>query len=192
MCGHFYRTSDIGSLCRHHRWIDAREEHLSRYIVACDRQLHESITSKDDQSDLIVREVIHQVLYHHLTTIQTTRHNILCHHGVTDIHTDNRLDTNTLLVINLRTHLRTGQHHNQQRQRTFQNPELHRRTESRHIGHQRLQQRGFAELTESFFLVPIGEESDECQYGDQHQQIEIYGVFKSEHRYILQFNYYTI
>ena len=40
-------------------------------------------------------------------------------------------------------------------------------------------------LAEALTLVSVGYESDECQYGNQHQQIEIYGVFESKHYGIL-------
>ena len=179
--GHLNSTSDIRALSSHHRRIDAREEHLGRNIVTRDRQLYEGIASKDNQTDLIVSEVIDKILYHHLTTIQTARNDIFCPHGVTDIHRYDGLYAYPLFVVDLRTHLRTGQHHNEQSQGSLQNPELYRGSEPRHIRHQCLEQGRIAKLAQPFLLVAEGYKPDERQNRDQHQQIEIYGVFKSEH-----------
>ena len=55
----------------------------------------------------------------------------------------------------------------------------------RYIGHQGFQQLQVAKLTKPFLLIPIGHKPDQCQYGYQHQQPEIYGVFKSKHYGIL-------
>ena len=183
--GHVDGTPYIRTLGGYHRGIDARKEHLRRYIVARDRQLHEGVACKDDESDLIVRKVVDEVLYHHLTAVETTRHDILCQHGVTDVHTDDGLDAHTLLLADLRSHLRTGEHQHQQSQGTLENPELHRRTETRHIGHEFLEQGWLTKLTQPFLLISVRDEADECQYGYQHQQPEIYGVFKSKHYGIL-------
>ena len=136
--------------------------------------------------------MVDEVLNHHLTAIQSTRHDILCPHGVTDVHTDDGLDADTLLLADLRSHLRTGQHQHEQRQGALEDPELHGRPEARHIGHKCLEQIGFTKLTQPFLLIPVGDETDECQYGNQHQQPEIYGVFESEHFYFFLFTYFTI
>ena len=182
---HLNGTGNISTLCGHHRGINAGKKHLGRHIVAGDGKLYEGIASKHNQTNLIVGEMIYQVLYHHLTTVQTTGHHILGQHRVTDIHRDDGLNTHPLLMTDLRTHLGTGQHDDQQGKGSKQQPELHRGTETRHIGHQLLQQFRFAKLTKPLPLVPVRDESDECQYGNQHQQIEIYRVFKSKHYGIL-------
>ena len=152
---HVDRTGNVRTLGSHHRGIDAREEHLRRHIIAGDRKLYEGIAGKHDQTDLIVGEVVHQILHHHLTALQTTGDDILCPHGVTDIDGDDGLDAYALLVTDLRTQLRTGQHHDQQCQSTQQQPELHRRTEPRHIRHQFLEQRRITKLTKPFTLVSV-------------------------------------
>ena len=164
MRSHIDGTSNICALSGHHRWVDTRQEHLGRYIVAGDRQLHKGIACKHYQTYLIVGKMIHQVLDHHLTAVQTTWHDILGQHRVTDIHGDNRLDTHTLLVTDLGTELRTCQHHYQQCQSSLQHPEFDCRTETRHIGHQRAQQLGIAKLTQAFLLIAIREKADERQY----------------------------
>ena len=185
MHGHIDGTTYISALGCHHRGIDAREEHLGRYVVAGDRQLHKGIACKDDKADLIVREMVDEVLDHHLTAIKTTRHDILCPHGVTDVHTDDGLDADTLLLTDLRSHLGARKHQHEQGQGALKDPELHRRTEARHIGHECLEQSRLTKLTQPFLLIPVGDETDECQYGYQHQQPEIYGVFESKHYGIL-------
>ena len=179
----------IGSLRGNHTRVDTAEEHLGRDIVARDGQLHEGITSEDDQADLIVVEVVDEILNHHLAPVETAGDDILCPHRVGDIHRDDSLNARTLLLTDLRTHLWTGQHHNQQGKGGLQKPELHHRTEARHVGHQALQQLRIAELAEPLLLVTIGYEPDECQYGYQHQQPEIYGVFKSKHFSLFTFHY---
>ena len=110
---HINGGGDVGSLCCHHRRVDVRQEHFGRNIVAGDRQLNEGIASKDDKTNLVVGELINQVLNNHLRTVETTGRNILGQHGVRDIHRNDGLDASTLLVTNLRTHLRTCQHDNQ-------------------------------------------------------------------------------
>ena len=111
--GHVDSAGNVGTLSSHHRGIDTREEHLRRHIVTGDRKLYEGVASKHDQTNLIVGEVIHKILHHHLTTVQTTGDNILCPHGVTDVDGNDGLNTYTFLVTNLRSQLRTGQHHDQ-------------------------------------------------------------------------------
>ena len=72
MGSHLDGTGNVGTLSSHHRRVDGRQEHLGRHIVTGNRQLHKGIASKDNQSYLVVGEVVHQVLNHHLGTIQTT------------------------------------------------------------------------------------------------------------------------
>ena len=129
--------------------------------------------------------MINQVLHHHLTTVETTGDDILCPHGVTDIHRDDGFNAYPLLVVDLRTHLRTGQHHDEQSQGSLQDPEFHRGADARHIGHQCLQQARVAEFAQPFLLITERYESNQRQYRNQRQQIEVYGVFKSEHISIL-------
>ena len=164
MCSHIDGTGDISALSSHHRWVDTRQEHLGRNIVAGDRQLHECIACKHDETNLIISKVVNQILYHHLTAIQSARRDILGHHRVTDIHRNDGLDAHTLLVVDLGAKLRTGQHHDEQCQSALQNPEFHSRTESRHIGHQFAQQFGIAKLTQAFLLIAIRKEADDGQH----------------------------
>ena len=137
---HIDGSGNVRTLGSHHRRVDTRQEHLGRYIVARDRQLYKGITRKHDETDLIVGEMIHQVLHHHLTTVQTTGHDILSQHRVGDIQGNDGLDTSPLLLTDLRTHLWTGQHHDQQGEGCQQQPELHPWTEMRYIRHQGFQQ----------------------------------------------------
>ena len=182
---HIDGSRNVRTLGSHHRRVDTRQEHLGRYIVACDRQLHKGITRKHDETDLVVGEMIHQILHHHLTTVQTTRYNILCQHRIGDIQGNDGFNTCPFLLTDLRTHLRTGQHHNQQGEGNQQQPELHPWTEMGYIRHQGFQQLQVAKLTEPLFLISISHKPNQCQYGYQHQQPEIYGVFKSKHYGIL-------
>ena len=161
---HIDGTGNISALGGHHRGVDAGEEHLGRHVIAGDRQLNESVASKHQQANLIVGEVIHQILDHHLTTVQTAGRDILGQHRVTDIHRNNSLDAGTLLVTDLGAELRTGQHNNQQCQSTLQNPEFYCGAETRHIGHERTQQFGIAKFTQTFLLIAIREKADDGQY----------------------------
>ena len=120
----------ICTLSGHHRWVDARQEHLSRHIVTGDRQLDESVASKDYQTNLVVGKVVNKVLHHHLGTIQTTGRYIFCQHRVTDIYRNDGLNTSTLLVTDLGTELWTGKHHDKECQRSHQDGILHQRTET--------------------------------------------------------------
>ena len=181
MCSHIDGTGDICALSSHHRWVDTRQEHLGRDIVAGDRQLHECIACKHDKTYLIVSKVVNQILYHHLTAVKSAGCDILGHHRVTDIHRNDGLDANTLLVVDLGAKLRTGQHHDEQCQSALQNPEFHCRTESRHIRHQIAQQLGIAKLAQAFLLIAIRQEADDSQHRYHRQQIEIYRVCKSKH-----------
>ena len=121
---HLDGPGDIGTLCGHHRRVDVRQEHLRRHIIAGDRQLHEGIAGKDDEADLVVRELVDEVLDNHLRTVQTAGGNVLGTHGVGDVHRDDGLDARTLLVADLRSHLGTCQHDDEQRQGSLQQPEL--------------------------------------------------------------------
>ena len=179
--GHVDGSCYIGTLRGNHAGVDAREEHLGRDIVAGDGQLDEGITGKDDEPDLIVGEMVDQVLHHHLGTVETTGDDILRPHGVGDIEGDDGLDARALLLGDLRAHLRTGQHDDEQGQGRLEDPELDRGTEAGDIGHELTEQLGVAKLTQ--FLLPAteGDKPDECQYRNQHQQPEVYGVFESKH-----------
>ena len=103
MGGHLDGTGDIRTLGCHHRRVDARQEHLCRHIVAGDGKLHKGIARKHNQADLVVSEVVYQILYHHLTTIQTTGDDVLRQHRVTDVQRDDGLYAHALLVTDLRT-----------------------------------------------------------------------------------------
>ena len=63
---HIDGSGNVGALGSHHRRVDTREEHLGGNIVARDRQLHKGITGEHDKTDLVVGEMIHQILHHHL------------------------------------------------------------------------------------------------------------------------------
>ena len=103
MGGHLDGSGNIRTLGSHHRRIDARQEHLRRHVVTGDGELHKGIARKHDQADLVIGEVVHQVLNHHLTTIQTAGDDILCTHRVTDVQRDDGFYAHTLLVTDLRT-----------------------------------------------------------------------------------------
>ena len=77
---HIDSGSDVCTLSSNHIWRDAAQEHLRTDIVAGDRQLDEGIASKDDESNLVVGEVVDQILDHHLRTVQTTGSHILSKH----------------------------------------------------------------------------------------------------------------
>ena len=156
---------DIRSLCRHHRRVDGRQEHLRRHIVAGNGQLHEGIASKDDKSYLVVGEIVDHVLYQHLRTIQTTGRHVLCQHRVTDIHTDNGLYTGSLLMTDFRAKLRTGYHDDDQGQCRQQQPELHGRTEARHVGHELAHQFLVAKAAQALLLLIDRQKADDGQQG---------------------------
>ena len=66
---HIDGSSNIGALCRYHRRRYATQEHLRTDIVAGNGQLNESITGKDNQTDLIVGKVVDKILNHHFRAV---------------------------------------------------------------------------------------------------------------------------
>ena len=84
-------------------------------------------------------------------------------------------------MTDLGAHLRTGQHDDEQSQGSHEQPELHAPTVFRDIRHELLQQVDVAEAFQLTLPLAHQNESDKCQYRYQHQQVEVYGVFKSEH-----------
>ena len=84
-------------------------------------------------------------------------------------------------MADLRSHLRAGQHDDEQGQSRQQHVELDHRAEARHVWHQLLHQFLVAELAQALLLLAHSQETDNHQHGDDCQQIQIYGVFKSEH-----------
>ena len=185
MGGHLDGSRHVRSLCGHHRGVDVGQEHLGRHVVAGDRQLNKGVASKDDETNLVVGEVVDQILDHHLRTVQTAWRHILSTHRVTDVDTDDRLNARTLLVADLRAHLWTGKRQDEQRQGSRQQPELYTRAPARHIGHQLFQQKRVAELAQTFLLFTIGHKPDGCQQRNQQQQVQVLWVFKSKHYGIL-------
>ena len=156
---HVDGSSNISTLRGNHRWRDIRQEHLGTDIVAGDGQLDESIAGKDDKTYLVVGKVVHQILDHHLRTVQTTGSDILGEHRITDVHADDGLDTRTLLVADLGTHLRTGQHDDEQGQCSEQQPELDSGTQTGHVRHQLAQQVTVAKLTQTLLLLAHHQET---------------------------------
>ena len=130
MGGHIHSCCYVGALGLNESWLYAAEEHLCRHEIARDGQLHISLAGKDDKTYLVVGEMIDQILDHHLCTVETTGANIFCQHRVTDVEGYDGFNTCPLLVTDLRTHLRTSQHHNEQSQRREQQTELNQRTEA--------------------------------------------------------------
>ena len=125
--------------------------------------------------------MVDEVLDHHLRTVQTTGRYIFSQHGVADVHSNDGLNTGTLLVGYFRAKLRTRYHHNEQGKGGQQEAELDERTEARHVGHQFAHQRRVAETAQAFFLLMNHPEANDNQQGYHSQQIEIYGVFESKH-----------
>ena len=162
--GHRDSLCNICTLCSHHRRIDARQEHLGRHIVTGDRQLDKGVARKDNQTNLIIGEVIDEVLHHHLGTVQTTGCHIFSEHGVTDIHRYDGLYAGTLLVTNLRTKLWTGSHHNKECQCSHQDAILYQRTEARHVRHQFLHQFGITKAAQAFLLLAYHQPAYHCQH----------------------------
>ena len=93
-----YGMADICTLSSNERRIDVLQEHLRRDVVSGNRQLYESITSKDHKSYFIVGEVVNHVFDEHLALFQSARHNILSEHGIGDVHTDDGFDALTIVV----------------------------------------------------------------------------------------------
>ena len=69
MGGHVNGSGNIGALGRYHRGVDAGEEHLGGDIVTGNGQLHKGVACKDNQTDLVIREMVDEVLDHHLTAV---------------------------------------------------------------------------------------------------------------------------
>ena len=179
--GHPYGGGNVRTLHADHGRVDIAEEHLGRHVVARDRQLHEGIAGKDNQSHLVVGEMVHEVFHHHLGASQAARCYVLCHHGVGHVHGDDGLNARPLLTVNLSAHLRSCQHDNHQSQGGQQQGELDARTQARHIGSQRTHQPSIAKPLQAF-LLPVGRPPpDGHHHGNPCEQIEIYGVFKSKH-----------
>ena len=63
--------SDVGALGLDETRGNVLQEHLGRNVVASDRQLHEGIACEDDETNLVVGEVINQILYQHLALVET-------------------------------------------------------------------------------------------------------------------------
>ena len=153
MAGHADSRSNIRTLRGYHRGRDAGQEHLRAHIVAGDGQLHKGVSGKDNQTYLIVIELVYQILDEHLGAVQTTGCHILGKHGIADVHTDDGLDASTLLVADFGSHLRTCQHHDEQCQGTQQQRELHQWTEPRHVRHQLAHQFGVAKTAQALLLL---------------------------------------
>ena len=123
--------------------------------------------------------MVYHILYKHLALIESAGLYILRKHRVGDIHTDDSLYTITLLMRNLRTHLRARQHDNKHGQSRIHQPKLYRRSKARDIRHHILQQRRVAELTQfPPTLSPRNETYDGKQWNEPQQQ-EIYRIFES-------------
>ena len=165
--GHIDSGSNISTLCGNHRRGNARQEHLGTDIVTGNGQLHESISSKHDESDFVVRKVIHQVLNHHFRTVQSTGCHILCQHGITDIHTNNRLYSSTFLVTDLIAELGSRQYNDKKRKSTKQQPELDQWTETRHVGHQLTHQFKISKFAQLHFLTSEHQKMNQHKNGNQ-------------------------
>ena len=114
---HLNGSGNICALCANHRGVDAAEEHLGRHIVAGHGQLYKGIAGKDNQSYLVVRELVNKVLHHHLGTFQTTGGDILGSHGVGDVHRYDGLYALTLLCLRSCSPMRAGKSHDKQGKR---------------------------------------------------------------------------
>ena len=80
LCSQVYRSTDVGALRLNQVWCNVLKEHLGRNVVARDRQLHKSIASEDNQTNLIIGKVIYKILYQHLALVETRWNDILCQH----------------------------------------------------------------------------------------------------------------
>ena len=119
-------SSKVSALGLDEGWCGVLQEHLGRHVVAGDRQLHEGIAGKDDETYLVVGELVDQVLHQHLALVESRRRHILCQHRVGDVETDDGLNALTLVVRNLAAHLWTRHHEDEQGQGCKQQAELHR------------------------------------------------------------------
>ena len=171
--------ADIGTLSLDQPRCDILQEHLCRYIITGDRQLHEGIACKDNQSDLVVAEVIYQILYQHLALVETGRSHILGKHGIGDIETDHRLDAITLVVRNLASHLRASHHHDDKCQGSKHQHKLHRRTVFGYVGHQLLEQFRIAQSFQLSLSPSPAYQTNQYEHRYQPEQPEKRRIFKS-------------
>ena len=166
IAGHGQGSGDVGALHVDERGLNALQEHLGRDVVAGNGKLDEGIACKDNESNLIVGEMVDEILDKHLALLQTRRNHILSQHGVADVKADDCFDAIALLARNLRSHLWTCQHHDEQGKCCLKQPELHRGTILRNVGHQFLEQGWITKLAELASALPPSPEPDECQQGN--------------------------
>ena len=120
-----YGKRDVGALSGNQRGLDVSKKHLRRHIVARDRQLYKGVTGKYQESYFVVGEVIHEILHHHLATVETARCNILRKHRVADVHGNDSLDALSLLITYLGAKLRTSEHDDDKSKGSLYQPEFH-------------------------------------------------------------------
>ena len=150
---HINGCGNVCSLCSNHVWRDAAKEHLCTDVVASDRQLNKGVTSKDNQSYLVVGEVVNEILDHHLRTVQTTGCYVFGQHRIADVHCDDGLNASALLMRNLCTKLRTCHHDDEQCKGCQQKVKLDSRTETRNVRHQFADQCGVTKPTQTLLLL---------------------------------------
>ena len=163
------RRSDGRSLRLDEFGFDGIEEHLGGHVVAGDRQLHEGIAGKNDQSHFVIDHVIHQFAEHLFGAVQTVRRYVFRQHGVGDIQRHDGFDTLPFLRMLGLAELRTGSGDDEESERQHHDAELHSRTHAAGIRHKGLHEFRVTELlyltTFAFGLVHKSEDEDrhECQ-----------------------------
>ena len=135
----------------------------------------------------VLRRNIHQVLHHHLATVETARGDILGKHGVTYVHGNQCLYALTLLVADAGAKLRTGKHHDYQCQRSLKQPELNERTPARHVGHQLPDKLRVAEFLQTLLLHSCQHKPQQCQYRYHRKEVKVGYIFKSKHVNLMVF-----
>ena len=176
---HVDGLSDVGSLALDETRVGVLEEHLRRHIVARDGQLHESLSGEHHQSYLVVGEIVHEVLNEHLALVEPGGSHILGEHGVGDVEADDGLYALPLVVRHLASHLRTGEHHDEQGKCRQHETELHGGAVSGNVGHELLEKLGVAQFPQFVASSPPPQEPYQHQNGNHPQEQEKYRVFKS-------------
>ena len=85
-------STDSCTLQRHHTRVDALEEHLCRHEVVGDWELSIGFACKDNETHLIVVEIIDKTRQHTLGPLKAIGLDVLSQHRVGDIETNHHLD----------------------------------------------------------------------------------------------------
>src|SRR5574344_719897 len=103
-----YGIPDGSSLSRYRRSADGIQKHLSRDIIACNRNLNERRSRKNDETDTIILQFVRQPRNSQLGPFQPVRRIILSQHGIGYIQHHHDLSSFGTMFLEFGSQLRTG------------------------------------------------------------------------------------